>query len=137
MTGSGPNRERRARRLSPREKMRTIMPLLRAAREGREQLVSKIASDLQISARTLWRWLADFEQLGSKAFTKEARSDRGSFHFFRHNLASEFFVAAAFASGVTSPSAIRAAMLREFAPEQVPSLSTIRAYVKAELEVTL
>ncbi len=134
MTSKAPNRESQRRRLTQREKMHIVVQVRRAPCEGRESFIQQLAADLHISAGTIWRWLRAFETHGSKAFVKQVRSDRGAFRFFRRNLASAFFVAAAGASGETSPSGIRAAVLREFTPDQVPSLSTIRARVKAELE---
>jgi hypothetical protein len=126
----GPIRER----YTPRQKMRAATAVSRSSREGREQLVKQLAASLRVSDRTLWRWFAEFEQRGSQAFTPHSRSDRGQSRFFRDNPSSGLFVATAIASGITAPSAIRAEMLQVFDADGVPSISTLRAFLRARVE---
>jgi hypothetical protein len=123
-----PIQESKRRKMSARQKMQIVTQLSRSGRDGRSKLVDQLAANLSVPKRNIWRWFRDFEERGSRAFTPVARSDRGRSRFFGNNPRAMAFVLVKFKYGVTNPSALRAAMLREFSGD-VPSLSCLRSYL--------
>lgn len=132
MAEKSPNRNSRDNRFPAAMKMRVAVLIYKAPTEGREQLVERLAVHVGASSRTLWRWLRDFEERGSQAFTKRTRRDKGRSRYFQTHPEVAARVARMWASRWSAHAIHEELWFEMLTP---PAYSTVRSYVR-KLEQT-